>query len=92
METFYVIQSEYVCNGVTFNRTRRNIKSLEQANAVFDEVLENMKYNNNDIIEDTENYVIEESNRKGKRYFSCYYKYQSSLSNFSVEMWSETLE
>lgn len=92
MEKFYVIQSEYVCHGITFNRTRRNVKDLSRANEIFDEVLNNMKNDNSDILADTENYEIIKSNRKGKRFFSCCYKYQPSVSNFSVEMWSETLE
>lgn len=92
MEKFYIIQSEYVCHGITFNRERRNVRDLDKANEVFDEVLNNMKENNADILEDKENYAVNESKRRGKRFFSCAYKYQPDVSNFSVEMWSENLE
>lgn len=92
MEKFYIIQSEYVCHGMTFNCKRRNVKDLDKANEVFDEVLNAMKIDNHDIIEDKDNYNICESNRKGKRFFSCAYKYQPDVSNFTVEMWSENLE
>lgn len=92
MEKFYVIQSEYVCHGMTFNRERRNVRYLDRANEVFDEVVANMKDNNSEMLEDKENYEITKSNRKGKRFFGCSYKYQPEASNFSVEMWSENLE
>lgn len=85
MEKFYVIQSEYVCHGMTFNRERRNVRDLDRANEVFDEVVANMKDNNSEMLEDKENYEIAKSNRKGKRFFGCAYKYQPEVSNFSVE-------
>jgi hypothetical protein len=92
MEKFYIIQSEYVCHGMTFNRKRRNVRDLDRANEVFDEVLNAMKIDNSDMLEDKENYVVNKGNRRGQRFFSCAYKYQPDVSNFTVEMWSENLE
>ena len=92
MEKFYVITREYVCNGITFNHSHRNIKDLDKANRVFDEELAKLKEENSDILADNENYVTQKSNRKGNRYFECYYKYQPQVSNFSIEMHTEKME
>ena len=92
MEKFYVISREYVCNGITFNRTHWNIKDFEKANRVFYEELVKLKKENSDMLADNENYVTQKGNRKGNRYFECHYKYQPQLSNFSIEMHTEKIE
>lgn len=92
MEKLYATKSEYVANGMVFNSKTRYTTNPEKANAIFDEELAKLKNNNPDMLEDKENYSITKSNRKGKRYFECYYKYAPAVSNFSVEMWTENLE
>lgn len=94
MEKFYVITKKYVWNGMTFNRSHRNIKDLEKANRVFDKELAQLKKENSDMLADNENYVIQKGNRKGNRYFECYYyyKHQPEVSSFSIKMHTEKME
>ena len=89
---FYIIHSEYVQHGLTFNSENRYAENQEKADEVFDEVLNSMRLDNKDMLEDKEYYKVTKSNRKGKKYFSCYYKYQPGISNFTVEMSTATME
>lgn len=92
MDKLYIITSEYVQHGMTFNRKRRYFKDLDKAMQVFDETVNAMKEDNTDMVKDKENYKIEKGGQKGGKFFYCYYKYQPQVSNFSVEMDTENLE
>jgi len=88
----YIITSEYVAHGMTFNRKLRYTTDPEKRDQIYEEELQKMKIDNEDILSDKENYMVQKSNRKGSQIFFCYYKYQPEASNFSVEVTSETLE
>lgn len=92
MEKLYIIESKYYQHGVIFNERKRYTTSAENANKIYEETLEAFKNDCSDMLEDKENYSINKGNRKGRRYFQCYYKYQSEASGFCVEMWTEKLE
>lgn len=88
----YIIHTEYVQHGITFNSNTRYVKMLEDANELYERLLKEMKDDNKDMISDKENYKVNQMNRKGNRFYYCFYKYQPMASNFSIEMTSKTLE
>ena len=51
-----------------------------------------MKVDNQDKLDDGDNYEIHKSNKRGSKYFYCFYKYQPMVSNFSLEMKTAELE
>ena len=87
----YIIHSEYVQQGITFNRKDRCVDDPEKANQIYEETLQVMKEDNDDMLT-SPNYQIQSSNRRESKCFYCFYKYQPMLSNFSVEMKSTELE
>lgn len=88
----YIIHSEYVQHGMTFNSDTRYVEMLEDANELYERLLKEMKADNEDMISDKENYKVNQMNRRGNRFYSCFYKYIPSVSNFSIEMTSAELE
>ena len=87
----YIIHSEYVQQGITFNRKDRYVDDPEKANQIYDETLQAMKEDNGDMFT-SPRYQILSSSRKGDKYFYCFYKYQPMVSNFSIEMKTAELE
>lgn len=92
MDKLYIITSEYIQHGMTFNRKRRYFKDIDKAMQVFDETVNAMKEDNTEMVKDKENYTIEKGGKKGHKYYYCYYKYQPNVSNFSVSMSQENVE
>lgn len=88
----YIIHSEYVQHGMTFNSDTRYVETLEDANELYERLLKEMKADNEDMISDKDNYKVNQMNRIGNRFYYCFYKYQPMASNFSVEMKSAELE
>lgn len=88
----YIIHTEYVQHGITFNSNTRYVELLEDANELYERLLKEMKTDNEDMISDKDNYKVNQMNRWGYRFYSCFYKYQPMASNFSIEMTSKTLE
>ena len=87
----YIIHSEYVQQGITFNRKDRYVDDPEKANQIYDETLQAMKEDNGDMFT-SPNYQIQSSNRRESKCFYCFYKYQPMASNFSIEMKTAELE
>ena len=87
----YIIHSEYVQQGITFNRKVRYVDDPEKANQIYEETLQAMKEDNGDMFT-SPNYQIQSSNRKGNKYFICFCKSHPMTSNFSVEMKTAELE
>ena len=87
----YIIHSEYVQQGITFNRKDRYVDDPEKANQIYDETLQAMKEDNGDMFT-SPNYQIQSSNRRESKRFYCFYKYQPMVSNFSIEMKTAELE
>ena len=87
----YIIHSEYVQHGITFNRKVRYVDDLEKATQIYDETLQAMKEDNGDMFT-SPNYQIQSSNRRESKCFYCFYKYQPTLSNLSIEMKTAELE
>lgn len=88
----YIIHSEYVQHGITFNSRDKYTDNPEKANQIYEETLQAMKEDNKDMLDDGGNYKINTSNRRESKYFYCFYKYQPMLSNFSIEMKTAELE
>ena len=88
----YIIHSEYVQNGMTFNSSTRYTDNPEKANQIYEETLLAMKVGNQYILDDGDNYEIIKSSRRGNKFFYCFYKYQPMVSNFSLEMKTAELE
>lgn len=88
----YIIHSEYVQNGITFNSRNRYVLDRDKAFKIYQEVLKQMKDDNNDMLSDKDDYVVNHYGQKNYKCFSCYYKYQPGLSNFSVDILAEELE
>lgn len=88
----FIIHSEYVAHGRTFNSENRYTDDFQKANKIYEEVLEKMKTDNQELLEDKSNYEINQANRKFDKFFFCYYKYQSGTSNFYVSMETKELE
>lgn len=87
----YIIHSEYVQQGLTFNYRDRYTDNPEKADQIYEETLQVMKVDNDDMFT-SPRYQIQSSSRKGNKYFICFYKSHPMTSNFSVEMTSEELE
>ena len=88
----YIIHSEYVQHGMTFNSRTRYVKDKEHAIQIYNETLKEMKEGNSDMISDKENYSITRGGQRANRFFTCFYKYQPQVSNFLVEISAEILE
>ena len=88
----YIIHSEYVQNGMTFNSRTRYVEDKEKAIGIYEETLQKMKEDNADMISDKENYRIDRGGRQANKYFACYYRYLSKVSNFLVKIYAEELE
>lgn len=91
-EKVYIIHSEYVQNGMTFNSKTRYVKDKEKAIQIYEETLKQMKEDNADMISDKENYETNKGGQRANKFFACYYKYQPQVSNFLVEISAEELE
>ena len=87
----YIIHSEYVQQGLTFNYRDRYTDNPEKADQIYEETLQAMKVDNDDMLT-SQRYQIQSSSRKGNKYFICFYKSHPMTSNFSVEMKSAELE
>ena len=87
----YIIHSEYVQQGLTFNWRDRYTDNPEKADQIYEETLQVMKVDNDDMFT-SPRYQIQSSSRKGNKYFICFYKSHPMTSNFSVEMTSAELE
>ena len=88
----YIIHSEYVQQGLTFNCRDRYTDNPEKADQIYEETLQAMKVDNQDKLDDGDNYEIHKSSRRGNKYFYCFYKCQPLVSNFSLEMKTAELE
>lgn len=88
----YIIHSEYVQQGLTFNCRDRYTDNPEKADQIYEETLQTMKVDNQDKLDDEDNYEIHKSNKRGSKFFYCFYKYQPMVSNFSLEMKTAELE
>ena len=91
-EKVYLIHSEYVQNGMTFNSHTRYVKDKDKAISIYEETLKQMKADNADMISDKENYETNRGGQRANKFFTCYYKYQPQASNFLVEISAEILE
>ena len=87
----YIIHSEYVQQRLTFNCRDRYTDNPEKADQIYEETLQAMKEDNDDMFT-SPRYQIQSSSRKGNKYFICSYKSHPMTSNFSVEMKSAELE
>ena len=88
----YIIHSEYVQHGMTFNSKTRYVHDKDKAIQVYNETLQQMKVDNADMIADKENYETNHGGQRANKFFTCYYKYQPGASNFLVEISAEELE
>lgn len=91
-DKIYIVHSEYTQHGITFNSRNRYVKDKENAIRIYEETLQEMKADNQEMLSDKENYSINRGGQKANKYFSCYYKYQPQASNFLVEISAEILE
>ena len=87
----YIIHSEYVQHGMTFNCRDRYTDNPEKADQIYEDVLQAMKEDNDDMFT-SPRYQILSNSRKGNKYFYCFCKSHPMASNFSVEMKSAELE
>lgn len=92
IDKVYIIHSENVQHGITFNSKTRYVKDKENAIRIYEETLKQMKEDNRDMVSDKENYKISKGGQMANKYFTCYYKYQPQVSNFLVEISAEILE
>ena len=88
----YIIHSEYVQHGMTFNSRNRYVLDKDKAIQIYNETLQQMKADNADMISDKENYETNHGGQRANKFFTCYYKYQPGASNFLVEISAEELE
>ena len=88
----YIIHSEYVQNGMTFNSRTRYVEDKEKAIQVYNDTLKQMKEDNSEMLSDKENYETNRGGQRANKFFTCYYKYQPQASNFLVEISAEILE
>lgn len=88
----YIIHSEYVQHGLTFNSRDRYTDNPEKANQIYEETLQAMKEDNQDKLNVGGSYEIKRNSSKESKYFYCFYKYQPMVSSFSVEMKTVGLE
>lgn len=91
-DKIYLIHSEYVQHGMTFNSRTRYVKDKEKAIQIYEETLKQMKEDNADMISDKDNYETNKGGQRANKFFTCYYKYQPQVSNFLVEISAEILE
>lgn len=91
-EKVYIIHSEYVQHGMTFNSRTRYVKDKDKAISIYEETLKQMKEDNSEMISDKENYETNRGGQRANKFFTCYYKYQPQASNFLVEISAEELE
>ena len=77
---------------MTFNCRDRYTDNPEKADQIYEETLQAMKVDNQDNLDDGDYYEIHKSNKRGSKYFYCFYKYQPMVSNFSLEMKTAELE
>lgn len=91
-EKVYIIHSEYVQHGMTFNSKTRYVKDKDKAISIYEETLKQMKEDNSEMISNKENYEINRGGQRANKFFTCYYKYQPMASNFLVEISAEELE
>ena len=87
----YIIHSEYVQHGITFNSNNRYADDPERADQIYEETLQAMKADNDEMLT-SDSYKTQKSSRKGNKFFYCFYIYQPMVSNFSVEMKTAELE
>ena len=87
----YIIHSEYVQHGMTFNSKVKYTDDPERADQIYEETLRAMKLDKEEMFS-CDSYKIQRSTRKGSKFFYCFYKYQPMVSNFSVEMKTAELE
>jgi hypothetical protein len=87
----YIIHSEYVQHGMTFNSRDKYTDDPEKADQIYEETLKAMKADNEEMFA-CGSYKTQKSSRKGSKFFYCFYKYQPQISNFSVEMQTAELE
>lgn len=88
----YIIHSENVQHGITFNSKTRYVEDKDNAIKIYEETLKQMKADNKDMLSDKENYAINKGGQRANKFFTCYYKYQPQVSNFLVEISAEVLE
>ena len=88
----YLIHSEYVQHGITFNSRTRYVHDKDKAISIYEETLKQMKEDNQDMLSDKENYETNHGGQRANKFFTCYYKYQPQVSNFLVEISAEELE
>ena len=88
----YIIHSEYVQHGMTFNSRTRYVHDKDKAIQIYEETLQQMKEDNQDMLSNKDSYSINKGGQRANKYFICFYKYQPEVSNFSVEISAEVLE
>ena len=89
--TFYIIHSDYIQQGITFNSSNRYTDDQELAGQRCGESLQAMKAGNADLLTN-DRYTTQESSKDGSKYFICFCKAHPMASNFSVEMKTAELE
>ena len=87
----YIIHSEYIQQGITFNSSNRYTDDQELADQIYEESLQAMKADNADLLTN-DRYTTRESRRNGSKYFICFCESYPMASNFSVEMKTAELE
>jgi hypothetical protein len=88
----YIIHSEYVQHGMTFNSKTRYVHDKDKAIQIYEETLQQMKEDNQDMLSNKDSYSINKGGQRANKFFTCYYKYQPQVSNFLVEISAEELE
>ena len=88
----YIIHSECVQHGITFNSKTRYVEDKDNAIKIYEETLRQMKADNEGMLSDKDNYKINKGGQRANKFFTCYYKYQPQVSNFLVEISAEVLE
>lgn len=88
----YIIHSEYVQHGITFNSKTRYVHDKDKAIQIYEETLKQMKEDNQDMLSNKDSYSINKGGQRANKFFTCYYKYQPQVSNFLVEISAEELE
>lgn len=90
-QKLYIIHSEYVQNGMTFNSKNKFTIDSDKAVKIYEETVESMKMNCSDMVNDKD-YKIHKRNAKTAKHTFCYYKHDPGVSNFFVELSTENLE
>ena len=89
--TLYIIHSEYIQQGITFNSSNRYTDDQELADQIYEESLQAMKADNADLLTN-DRYTTRESRRNGSKYFICFCESYPMTSHFSVEIKTAELE